>query len=854
LGWVGRILGGFLALALLAAGGFGLLTGFLGGRPLAKTARSALRDALAAASVSDVRAIAAAAETRLAAPLLRYSLAPAGLLLLLFSMRTGGGRLPSEAEVEVAVSGRPTLDKRLVKKSLKQAHALAKKGEVVEAAELLFSCEEFEKAAEYFVQAGDFVRAAEIRHDQNRFVECGELYAQAGDYDSAAGIFAQQNEFRRAADAYLKAGSKGTAAEMFEKAGEFRLAGDCYREAEFERYAAGCYVKCKAWQLAAECLEAVYTDEVRRAGGGQDPAKHAELTKLVRQAGQLWMRAESPERALGILERGNCPLDAAQVANLLGEYGRAAELFKDAGDLLKAAEALEQFGESGEAARLLGEYYRERGDYPEAATQLEKAGEFTAAGDLYRQTEDYLNAGECYAKQAEHEQAAEMFRMAGERERAADSYELAGRFTEAAECCALSGLGEREADLLEKAGELLRAGEAYHRDGLDDNAIKVLQQVLPGDEGFARASALIADLFRARGQVSLAIKALDQAIGGEVCARETLPMFYELATLHEENGGAEKAVEIYEKIMALDYHHKDVGERLVRLRDKLPSAEMRASDNTATTTLGEHSQPGRYEVVSELGRGGMGIVYKAKDTLLDRLVAFKVLPDSFKENPQALKNFLREAKAAAKLNHPNIVTVYDTGEQDGRYYIAMEFVDGTTLKEILRRRGPISPTGVFHVTMQISEALAYAHEKKVVHRDIKTANTMWTRDKKAKIMDFGLAKVVEEARSHTTVVSGTPYYMSPEQTLGKNVDHRTDIYSLGVTLFELLTGTVPFKEGNIPYHHVHSPPPDVRSLRSDCPDSLAQIVNRCLEKDAAARYQSAGEIVDEVRATLVASS
>jgi serine/threonine-protein kinase len=181
----------------------------------------------------------------------------------------------------------------------------------------------------------------------------------------------------------------------------------------------------------------------------------------------------------------------------------------------------------------------------------------------------------------------------------------------------------------------------------------------------------------------------------------------------------------------------------------------------------------------------------------------------------------------------------------------MEYVEGTTLKEIIRRKGPISPSGVLHVLMQISEALAYAHEKKVIHRDIKPANAMWTRDKKAKLMDFGLAKVVEDARNVTTVVAGTPYYMSPEQTLGKNVDHRTDIYSLGVSIFEMATGTVPFKEGNIPYHHVHTAPPEVTDIRPDLPPILSQIVSRCLEKDPANRYQSAKEILAEVRSTLV---
>ena len=246
----------------------------------------------------------------------------------------------------------------------------------------------------------------------------------------------------------------------------------------------------------------------------------------------------------------------------------------------------------------------------------------------------------------------------------------------------------------------------------------------------------------------------------------------------------------------------------------------------------------------------MGIVYRASDTVLDRIVAYKVLPDSLKENPQALKNFLREAKSAAQLNHPNIVTVYDAGEQDGNYYIAMEYVDGNTLKDIVRHRGRIPASGIVHVLAQMCEGLAFAHEKKIVHRDIKTANTMWTRDRKAKIMDFGLAKVVEEVRNHTTVVSGTPYYMSPEQTLGKNVDHRTDLYSLGVTIFELATGSLPFREGNLPYHHVHTPPPDPRELAPELPAVLAEIVLRCMRKDPAERYSSAREILADLKRSL----
>jgi serine/threonine-protein kinase len=250
--------------------------------------------------------------------------------------------------------------------------------------------------------------------------------------------------------------------------------------------------------------------------------------------------------------------------------------------------------------------------------------------------------------------------------------------------------------------------------------------------------------------------------------------------------------------------------------------------------------------VREIGRGGMGVVHLARDTVLEREVAYKVLPEQLRENPNALTNFLREAKAAAQLNHPNIVTVYDAGESEHGFYLAMELVEGTTLKEIVQRRGAVSPGGVIYIVRQMAEALAYAHSKKVVHRDIKTANTMWTPARQVKIMDFGLAKLMEEVRNATTVVSGTPFYMSPEQTLGQSVDHRTDIYSLGVTLFELATGQLPFRRGNVPYHHVHTAPPEPQSINPKIPNGLQAVILRCLEKSPDDRYSSARELAAEV--------
>ena len=854
-----------VACLLTALGGFALLASYGTKTELADQTRrqlQALNRAAMDAGMSVPRDFAVTLEEGVAESFLRFVLLPAGLVLLGFSVgllgRSGGSDVTSkergEEGTETEAETETRMDKRVSKKILKQAKGLKKQGELLEAADLLWNNELLDEAAELFIEAGEYVRAAEIRHDQNRFTESAELHLEGENYEAAGSIFGQQEDWGRAADCYLKCGHKSVAAEMFEKAGRFREAAQCYSETDFPRHAAAMFVKCKDWRLAAEHLETVFVEEGGNAG--LDPKKSADMAKLVRQAGKLYLKAEDSAKALAIFERGGCSLEAGEVCTMLGDHDSAASHYRQAGEVEKAADALRQSGQGADASRLLGHHLRDAGESEKAAELLEEAGDHLEAGDLYRTLEQYEKAARCYEAQNAFAAAAEMYQLAGDRDRAGNAFEKAGRFTEGAECFALAGNPLREAELLDKAGDFVRAGEIYHAEGRDEDVISVLQKVAQEDDDFARAAAILGDVFAARGQLAIAITKLQQAIGDSELTRETIDGYYKLATIYQNDGKVRESIEIFEKIMAFDYHFRDVEERLAEVRAIVAENEPLAGVTGAGERLGAERVPNqraeddRYQIVGELGRGGMGIVYKVQDTVLDRTVAFKVLPQALTENTQAINNFMREAQAAAKLNHPNIVTVYDTGEQAGRYYIAMEYVEGTTLKEILRRRGPISPSGILHVLMQMSEALAYAHEKKVVHRDIKPANAMWTRDKKVKLMDFGLAKVVEEARNHTTVVAGTPYYMSPEQTLGKNVDHRTDIYSLGVAIFEMATGTVPFKEGNIPYHHVHTQPPKIQELKPDLPNTLSSIVDRCLQKDPADRYQSAREILAEVRSSL----
>lgn len=808
--------------------------------PGARAAAAGLLSKLAGGAVSPV-----AIEVLLAGPAGRLALLPLGIGLVagpgLLRRRRRGGAAEDDPEAPAA---EPLPGFRVRWRIRRQARRLAAEAGPAAAAELLFEARLLDDAVARFLEAGERVRAAEVRAEQGRPLEAAALYREAGRLETAGHLFAQEGQPLAAAECFAEAGCHGLAAEAFEAAGEQAEAGRHYLEAGYLRHAARAFVRARDWLPAAEAIEAVVSEESRRARG--NPRREKELSVLVQKGARLFEEAGEPGRARDLLVRGGRLADAAEVALRQGRFEEAAELFLRAGDAPRAADAYRKEGRPDEAARVLGLYYRDRDDPEAAARLLEEAGEHAEAGDLYRKLERPAEAALCYERAGDMVQAAEMFRSAGELIRASECYARAGAFGEAATCCHEAGDPAREAEYREQAEDFLGAGRLYRELGRDEDAIRVLQRVPAETPEAPEAAALLGELFAARGLASLAEKKLREALGDAEPVPERLPAWYALGCLLEERGELREAVSIYQKILACDYHFRDVEQKCSVLQDRirLERPEARTGDgDTAPTCL-----PGRYQVESELGRGGMGIVYRARDTVLDRIVAYKVLPDSLRENPQALRNFLREAKSAAQLNHPNIVTVYDAGEQDGRYYIAMEYVDGTTLKAILRKRKVIAPAGVLRVLVQMCEALAYAHDKKIVHRDIKTANTMWTRDRKAKIMDFGLAKVVEEVRNHTTIVSGTPYYMSPEQTLGRNVDHRTDIYSLGVTLFELATGQLPFKDGNVPYHHVHTPPPDPLAVNPRLPPLLARIITRCLQKSPEQRYQSAREILAEIRA------
>ena len=265
------------------------------------------------------------------------------------------------------------------------------------------------------------------------------------------------------------------------------------------------------------------------------------------------------------------------------------------------------------------------------------------------------------------------------------------------------------------------------------------------------------------------------------------------------------------------------------------------------------SSIGRYEIVSELGRGAMGVVYKATDPVLGRPVAIKTINMALErdgiENYEA--RFYQEARAAGGLNHPNIVTVYDVGKNGDIAYMAMEFVEGVELRSLLSGGRPLSAAQAISIAAQVAEGLAYAHERGIVHRDIKPPNIMVTPGGSVKIADFGIARMrASESLTQTGMMLGSPKYMSPELVLGKRADQRGDIFSLGIILYEMLAGAAPFGGENVTalmYQIVNLAPPAPSVRNPEVPELLDYVVAKMLVKSLEERYQSAAELASDLR-------
>jgi tetratricopeptide (TPR) repeat protein len=506
------------------------------------------------------------------------------------------------------------------------------------------------------------------------------------------------------------------------------------------------------------------------------------------------------------------------------------------GDLSVAAAALERAGQRACADLLLARFHQSRGSASSAAERFEAAGRWLEAAELRADRGEFAEAAQLFEKAGDLARAGESYQADGDWLRAGRAFEEVGDLEAALRCYRAAGNAPRLVDVLEKQGDVFAAGREAQEHGDAPRALRNLQQVETSSPHYVEACRLSAQILGDIGKPELALARAEEAMtfGGNESATPERQLWF--AELLAKLGRPDRALRVLEELRERAPNLPGLTTRTEELR-KAVSRTRRQGDRTEPAQLFDDAS--RYELREQIGSGGMGVVYRAHDRRLGREVALKRMPESLKDHPRAVELFLREARASASLNHTNIVTVYDVDMESGVYFITMELLEGSTLADLVRARGRIVPLDVARLGIQVCNGLAFAHANRIIHRDIKSSNLFLTTDRVVKVMDFGLAKMLEEVRRSTTVLGGTPYYMAPEQAAGERVDARTDLYALGVTLFELVSGARPFEEGDVTWHHHHTPAPDPRSKGAEIGDAFAELILALLAKDPDDRPPSA---------------
>ncbi|HOU53661.1 MAG TPA: protein kinase [Myxococcota bacterium] len=618
------------------------------------------------------------------------------------------------------------------------------------------------------------------------------LLVQAGQPQEALDLLLQQGDFRQAGRVALKMQRYQRAAELFERAGDFEAAGNAL----------------------------LRVPDLRRAA-------------------EFFSRAGNPEKAAEIL---------SQVGDLWG----AAEALVTAGRLEQAARVYRVLGRESEAHRLSAQVLRRQGRHQQAA-------------ELYESLGDYLNAAECYAQQGQAREAAHCYLRAGRADLGGAVLEQAGLGSEAAALYEEAGLHERAAALyaqvqdpdreiraLAAAGRYLEAGRMAWDLGRVDQAEEILRLASPADRGYARACYLLGRILTRKGQTDEAVRYYLQFVERVTPTAATQEAFEHLVGFFTRSQALDAALKTLRKLEAANLLRDALRFELQRLEDARRLAEVQDTSATGRPAAPPAIPPGlpeRYQVVRRLGEGGTAIVYLARDQVLDRDVVLKFLSNPHLPENLAEEYFLREARILASLSHPHIVQVYDMGQVSGRQYLVMEYLDGSSLADLLDRvpqhRLPLPRVAV--MARELAEALDFAHQHRVIHRDIKPGNVMVLQDGRCKLMDFGMAKALEVHRDRSLFICGTPDYMSPEQEAGHDLTPATDLYSFGLLLMEALLGPLPSG-------------PTARNARdarlqfldqSSLPRELGEVLRRCLDLDPTARPATSREVADALQRAVV---
>ncbi len=788
---------------------------------------------------------------------LRFTIDIGGLLVCLFAIRLGQ---PALAEVSAA-------------RGFQDARDWSRAGDAY------LKAGDTRRARRMFRKARAWPRLAALEQRDGNAREAARLYEESGDAYAweasraweAAGEAAVAEELGKKALQLARAASRwDRLAEIAEALSDHgSLAESCRRLAEATPQGP---VKAALWRRAA--------DAYRNAGR---PGEAAEAYRNAQEhllAGELFVESGRPSEAIQSFERSGALTKAALAAARAGDEKGAQELLareaERRGDLESAADA---WGRAGQALRAAG-LFEKAGDFGRAADAWKEAGRPEKAAILYQRGGNRAAAAEAFSASGQVEKAAALYSELKDYDRAAELFRVAGRLPAAAAALEAGGKFDEAAQLFLRTGRGLEAARCAIRSGHREKAWEYLTGVPRSEPGLAEVFHQLARAHLAAGENQDAVHVLRELIGRGKVEADNLPLHMTLLEAIRASGDSGEGVELG-RIAAFDPSVLEgaavrpvplVEERV----DSMPAALIRTpavhksgsyptsagpsppspvqpprlriatpAPPPARSTLGfglPETPESRYEILSELGRGGMGVVHKALDKKLDRFVALKILPWQLRGDETAMRYFKREAKAIAALKHPNVVALYDYGDGFGSLYLAMEYLEGPNLQKLIKKDSERVRKNWRSWFVQATRGIAAAHAKGILHRDLKPANLILDEHDTLRILDFGLALPQADAGG-TSKLIGSPAFFPPEVLRGEMPSPASDVYSLGAAFYTLATGRWPYVGDDVLVARLERDPDDPRPYAPFLTEGEVAILMRTLARHRPDRFPDGGELL-----------
>jgi len=719
-----------------------------------------------------------------------------------------------------------------------------------------------EKAMDALARSGQWLRAAQLAGESGDDEKLVRFCLMSGLGKVPEG---RRLDLSGAAELLAAKGRHEEAILLFERAGASLQAAESARAAKDPLRASRYYKQAGAWLQGVRCLE--------EAGKLREALQLSEegCLSLERAKGGSLAGAGRLEELIGarveLLVKMGRGETAARLLNGLPPSPRTAELLAHTGKFLEAVECYLGLGLVEDASQLAARS-PER-DRLQAQIFL-RTGRAIEAGDLLARNGRPREAAEAYEAAGDWGRAAYRWEAASDPLRAAQAYDKAGRVRDAARCYEAAGMPRQAEEVAARAATRTasrprptsRALQVAHRcleSGDKARAASLLLQMRPEEPGFGEGTLLLVPLLIEEGFGQDALDRL-RTIPRDAALQHEMEIEYWVGRSHEALGQKDVAIACFERLMARAPSHRDARERLLALKSppRIPTASVLEpldldwlGPATVAPPVPFPAVGTRYEILAELGRGGMGRIYRARDRELDEVVAIKTLltPDDSTGEETRL---LREVQICRRISHPNVVRVYDIGRFAGGLFVTMELLEGMNLDRVLEEETPLPFARVRFFLSEIAAGLQEAHAQGIVHRDLKPANLM-VAGNRLKILDFGIASMsgLGARLTQTGCVMGTPMYMSPDQLLGRELDGRSDLYSLGIVAYTLIAGREPFEPADptvLALRQLQEPAPDIRRFRPETPEPWMALLDRLLKKDPQDRFQTAQEVLDALAA------